>query len=520
MFARLTNAFRLLRAAWTLARHDAMFPREYQEAFPAPARMVGRLARLIAIRGRAQNPGERLARALEKLGPAYIKLGQVLATRADVIGRDFARGLSRLQDKLDPFGEAAARKIIEMELGGPLDRWFSEFGPPVAAASIAQVHKAKTTDGRAVAVKILRPDVERRIRRDIATLRLGARIAERMFPASRRLEPKAFVETVARSLVLELDLRLEAASANELAEAAVSADNFNLPDIDWSRSSKKVLTTEWIDAIALTDMAAIEAAGIDRERLSQDITDAFLTTALDHGVFHADMHAGNLFVTREGALWAVDFGIMGRLGAAERRYLALILHGFLTRDYDRAAEAHFMAGYVPETHSKADFASALRAVAEPIFGKTADEVPMSRVLMQLFEITDLFDMRLQPQLVLLQKTMVQAEGVCRILSAEHNMWIASAPAVERFMRRELGPEGLARDLSADLRALRDSVRRLPETITDINDIARKLREGSLLAPPPAPARDGLWRLAGLALFAAAAGAAAAYAFMRWGAAAL
>jgi len=520
MFARFSNAFRLVRAAWTLARHDAMFPREYHEAFPLPARLIGRFARLIAIRDRAENPGERLARALEKLGPAYIKFGQVLATRADVIGRDFARGLSRLQDRLEPFGDERARALLEKELGGPISRWFAHLGPPVAAASIAQVHKARTTDGRDVAVKILRPDVERRIKRDIATLRLGAAIAEKLFPLSKRLEPKAFVETVARSLTLELDLRLEAASANELAEAAVSASNFNLPEIDWARSSKKVLTTEWIDAIPLTDMDAVEAAGIDRAQLSQDITDAFLTTALDHGVFHADMHAGNLFVDGQGGLWAVDFGIMGRLGAAERRYLALILHGFLTRDYDRAAEAHFMAGYVPERHSKADFASALRAVAEPIFGKTAEEVPMSRVLMQLFEITDLFDMHLQPQLVLLQKTMVQAEGVCRLLSPEHNMWVASAQPVERFMRRELGPEGLARDLAADMRALRDSVRRLPETISDINDIAEKLRHGSLAGPAEPPRRaGGIWPGVALVLLAAAAGAAAAYALMVWGPAA-
>ncbi len=518
MLARLSNSLRLLRAAWTLARHDAMFPREYHEAFPLPARLVGRFARLIAIRGRADNPGERLARALEKLGPAYIKFGQVLATRADVIGRDFARGLSRLQDRLEPFGEEKARAIVEKELDGPIERWFAEFGPSVAAASIAQVHKARTRDGRDVAVKILRPDVERRIKRDIATLRMGAAIAEKLFPLSRRLEPKAFVETVARSLTLELDLRLEAAAANELAEAAVRANNFNLPDIDWSRSSKKVLTTEWIDAIPLTDIEAVEAAGVDMVQLSQDITDAFLTTALDCGVFHADMHAGNLFVGHDGRFWAVDFGIMGRLGPDERRYLALILHGFLTRDYDRAADAHFMAGYVPERHSRADFASALRAVAEPIFGKTADEVPMSRVLLQLFEITDLFDMHLQPQLVLLQKTMVQAEGVCRLLSPEHNMWIASGPAVERFMRRELGPEGLMRDARKDLEALRDSVRRLPETITDINDIAQRLREGALSSPQGAPPRTGgVWRAAGLILAAAAAGAAAAWAVLVWGA---
>lgn len=462
---------RLCRAAWTLARHDAIFPAEYQQSLPAPARWLGRVARLIAIRGRASNPGERLARALEQLGPSYVKFGQVLATRADVIGAEFARGLARLQDKMAPFSDEKARAIIEAELGQPAGEVFAEFGPAVAAASIAQVHRAVTHEGEALAVKILRPDVEARIARDIGALRLGARLAEGLYPKSKRLEPKAFVETVARSLKLELDFRLEAASASELKEAAAAAQNFFIPDVDWRYTTKRVLATSWIDAIPLTDIARVKAAGIDPLKLSCDITDAFLSTALDRGVFHADMHAGNLFVTETGQLWAVDFGIMGRLEASERRYLALILHGFLVKDYDAAAEAHFAAGYVPETHSKADFASALRAVAEPIFGKKASEVPMSRVLMQLFEITDLFDMHLQPQLVLLQKTMVQAEGVCRALSDEHNMWKASAPAVERFMRRELGPEGVIRDLLEDLRRARDAIRSLPEALQRLDELA-------------------------------------------------
>jgi ubiquinone biosynthesis protein len=475
VFGTVQNLARLARAAWTLARHDAIFPTEYQQALPAPARFLGKFARLIAIRDRATNPGERLAHALEKLGPSYVKFGQVMATRADVVGPVFAKGLSRLQDKMKPFGQERAEATIRAELGGQVSDWFSEFGEPVAAASIAQVHKAVTTDGRTVAVKILRPDVEQRIKRDISAMRLGAKLVEGLVPATKRMEPRAFVETVARSLTLELDLRLEAASASELSEAAVSAQNFWIPEIDWSRTAKRVMTLEWIDAIPMTDMDRVKAAGIDTVKLATDLTDAFLTTALERGVFHADLHAGNLFVSEDGRLWAVDFGIMGRLGAQERRYLALILHGFLTRDYDSAAEAHFAAGYVPGKFSKADFASALRAVAEPIFGKTADEVPMSRVLLQLFEITDLFDMHLQPQLVMLQKTMVQAEGVCRSLTDRHNMWKASAPSVERFMRRELGPEGKVRDAIRDLETMRDAVLSLPDTLNRLSKAAEALR---------------------------------------------
>lgn len=503
MLHTLSNLARLARAAWTLARHDAIFPEEYQAVFPAPARALGKLARLIAIRDRAANPGERLARALEKLGPSYVKFGQVLATRADVVGADFARGLSRLQDKMEPFGLEKARTVLERDLGGPVERYFTEFGEPVAAASIAQVHKAITTEGQTVAVKILRPDVEQRIKRDISALRLGANLAEGLFPTSKRLEPKAFVETVARSLTLELDLRLEAAGASELAEAATAAKNFFIPEVDWSRSSKRVLTLEWIDAIPLTDMEAVKAAGVDTVKLAADLTDAFLSTALEQGVFHADMHAGNLFVSKDGRLWAVDFGIMGRLGRPERRYLAQILHGFLTRDYPSAAAAHFDAGYVPERHSREDFAGALRAVAEPIFGKTASETPMSRVLMQLFDITDLFDMRLQPQLVLLQKTMVQAEGVCRSLSEDHNMWVSAGPAVERFMRRELGPEGRIRDAFEELERMRDVVLSLPDALERLSALEP--------AAAPPPKRSG----AGLVLAGVLGGAIVAAGVLAW-----
>jgi len=475
--------FRLVRAAWTLARHDAMFPVEYQAVFPAPARWAGRLARLVAIRGRADNPGERLARALETLGPSYVKLGQVLATRADVVGVHFARGLSRLQDRMDPFPDATARKIVEAELDASIAGLFSTFGPPAAAASIAQVHKAVTHDGQSVAVKVLRPGIEQRIHKDIAVLRMGAGLAVRFFPASRRMEPRAFVETVARSLVLELDLRMEAAGASELMEAAVNANNLHIPEVVWPLTSKRVLTTEWIDAIPLTDIGAVEASDVDRVKLAHDITDAFLTCALESGAFHADMHAGNLFVSRDGKLWAVDFGIVGRLEGPERRYLARILHGFLTRDYDRAADAHFDAGYVPAHHARADFSAALRSVAEPIFGKRADEVPMSRVLLQLFEVTELFDMHLQPQLILLQKTMVQVEGVCRTLTPAHDMWEASAPAVERFMRRELGPEGRVRDLFRDLERLHTSLVALPVTLEKLTEAAERMNTPESTSAP-------------------------------------
>jgi ubiquinone biosynthesis protein len=491
MMRTLSSLARLARAGFMLARYDAIFPREYQDKFPPSLRGFAAFTRLISRSGEAANPGERLARALEKLGPSYVKFGQVLATRADVVGERFARGLSRLQDQMPAFAQDKAIAIVERELDGPLSAHFEQFGEPMNAASVAQVHRARTTDGRDVAVKILRPGIERRLARDIRAMRLGAGIVQRMVPAAKRLEPVKFVETVARATELETDLRLEAAAASELAEAAAIAENYRIPEVDWERSSKRVLTTQWIDGIPLTDLEQLDAAGIDRTALAVALTRAFLATALETGVFHADMHAGNLFADRAGNLWAVDFGIMGRIGRDERRFLATILHGFLTRDYKRAAHAHFEAGYVPARHAIDDFASALRAVGEPIFGKRADEVPMSRVLLQLFEITDLFDMHLRPELVMLQKTMVQSEGVARQLNPQHDMWAASAPVVEQWMKRELGPEGMAADLLEDFTRLRSSVRKLPEAIEDWAEAGARLRAGEVRLDA-----DSLDRLAG------------------------
>lgn len=472
-------ALRLVRASFVLARHDALLPREYQEKLPAWARGFARLARVIAREKRAENPGERFANALEQLGPTYVKLGQFLATRADILEPRFARGLSRLKDDAPQFPRAEALLAIEAEFGRPADDLYASFGEAVAAASVAQVHRAETDDGRAVAVKVLRPGVENRMAADVASFRVAARVLERLVPSARRLEPRLFVETLARSLALEIDLRLEAASASQMFERAASFERFRCPAPDWPRCGRRVMTTEWIDGVKLSDLEAVRASGVDRPALAAKVMEVFLSTALEFGVFHADMHEGNLFVAENGDLVMVDFGIMGRLGAAERRYLADILYGFLERDYDRAAQAHFDAGYVPGVFDRGEFASALRAVGEPIFGKTAREVPMSRVLLQLFEITELFDMRLRPELVLLQKTMVQAEGVARSLDPDLDIWAVSRPVVERFLRAELGPEAAVEDMITDLQDLRAAARKLPQAVDDVSAMAAAWRSGAV-----------------------------------------
>jgi len=381
----MSATLRLLAAGWGLVRADALLPRELDPLLPAQARWAARALRLFAGReARRGRPGERLAHAFERQGPVAIKLGQFLSTRADVFGEQFATDLGRLKDRLPPFPTAVARAEVAAALGRPVEAVFASFEGPVAAASLAQAHPALLNDGRRVAVKVLRPGIEARVAREVAAMRRGARLADRFAPVARRLEPALFVETVARALALELDLRMEAAGADELG-AVMARDGFmRAPEVVWEVVSRRVLALGWAEGQALSEAEALEQPGLDRPALADNLTRGFLAQALDHGVFHADLHEGNLFVAAPAQLTAVDFGIVGRMGPAERRYLAEILWGFLRRDYRRVAEVHFEAGYVPERHAVEDFAQALRAVGEPIFGRAASEVSMGRLLTQLF----------------------------------------------------------------------------------------------------------------------------------------
>ena len=466
----LGAGWRLLGWLGVLARHDALTPREITGQLPGWARPIAWGIHLFARReGREGRPGQRLARAFEHLGPVAIKLGQVMATRADIFGAEFATDLGRLKDRLEPFPTAEARAEVERSLGRPLDSLFTGFGDPIGAASLAQAHPAWLADGRKVAVKVLRPGVERRVARGLDSMRLAARLADRFVPLSRRLKPEAFVETIARALQLELDMRLEAAAASELREIMVEGGHMSAPAVVWEGVGKRVLTLEWAEGMAMTDPAAADQPGLDRNALADNIVRAFLGQALDHGTFHADLHEGNLFARAPAEVVAVDFGIIGRLGPSERRYLAEILWGFLSRDYDRIARVHFEAGYVPPHHSVEAFAQALRAVGEPVIGKQASQVSMGRLLGQLFEITALFDMHLRPELILLQKTMVSVEGVARRLNPDHDLWAAAQPVVERWIRRELGPQAQVREALeeglATLKALTRLVQNPPEPHT-------------------------------------------------------
>ncbi len=512
----LTNIFRLARAGLTLGWHGVDFIPQSAGA-PAMVRVFGRLTSSMR---RSGDQSARLSKALAKLGPSYIKLGQFLATRPDVIGPALARDLGGLQDRLPPFSMAEARAAVQLELGAPIETLFAEFGPPIAAASIAQVHRAavREVDGslRAVAVKILRPGVEARFARDLDSFFFAARAAEKLNPPVRRLRPVAAVQTLADSTTLEMDLRMEAAAISEIAEniARAGDEGFRVPKVDWARTAKRVLTLEWVDGIPLSNLAAIDAAGFDREKLGNLVIRSFLQHAVRDGFFHADLHQGNLFAEKDGSgLVAVDFGIMGRLGPQEKRFLAEILYGFITRQYRRIAEVHFEAGYVPASQSVDAFAQALRAIGEPLVDRPAHEISMARVLIQLFEVTDLFGMQTRPELLLLQKTMVVTEGVARTLDPRINIWTASEPVVRAWIADQIGPRARlnrAADLAAGLAGI---VANAPQIASQIASMAAAISD---LSRDTAVAKNGGGSLALRVALWIAAISLAAIAFKLWG----
>jgi ubiquinone biosynthesis protein len=488
MLNAIKNTYRLAKAGLTLAWYGAGF-------VPVPVSLPAPLRALRDARGDAeaatQRKAERLSRAIRVLGPSYVKLGQFLSTRPDVVGPQLANALGALRDRLPPFPAEKAKAEIEAAFGKPWEQVYTAFGPPVAAASIAQVHKASVPNGgsHAAAVKILRPGIEKRFERDLESFYFAARLAERLSPPVRRLRPVAAVDTLAQSVLLEMDLRLEAAAISEMAENIAKAGDtdFRVPKVDWERTARRVLTLDWIEGIKLTDMAAIEAAGLDRRALGLNVIRSFLKHSIRDGFFHADMHQGNLFVDpRDGALIAVDFGIMGRIGPKERRFLAEILYGFITKNYRRIAEVHFEAGYVPPTQDVAAFAQALRAVGEPIMGRPAAEISMARLLTQLFEITELFEMRMRPELLLLQKTMVVVEGVARSLDPNLNMWIAAEPVVRAWIEEQLGPGAQIREAAANFVALAAALRNAPQLIEKSARIAEAFSEERAAAASAAP----------------------------------
>ena len=476
MTAHATHLWRLLKWGRTLARHGALRGIERDPLTPTPVRRLVRLARFGARLPRQPHYAE----AFQAIGPAAIKLGQTLATRPDLVGEEAARDLLTLQDALPPVAFPAIRAQIESALGKPVEQLFSHFDEnPVGAASIAQVHRAVTSDGRDVAVKVLRPGIGEQFSRDIETYEWAAAHLELLGGEARRLRPRLVIANFKRWTLRELDLRREAASSSELAEAMASEEGYVVPMIDWDRTSSRVMTMEWMDGIKISDRDAILAAGHDPRVLAARLVNTFLHQAIAEGFFHADMHQGNLLVTANGEIAALDFGIMGRIDRRARLWLAEILYGLITGNYRRVAEIHFEAQYVPSHHNVADFATALRAVGEPMRGKPVRELSVGQMLDGLFAITRDFDMETQPHLLLLQKTMVMVEGVATALDPDINMWEVSGPYVREWMRDELGPEARAADMLVENWR---TLQRLPDLIRRIEE--RYPAPGG--APPPPP----------------------------------
>jgi ubiquinone biosynthesis protein len=461
----LRNISHLARVGYVLAR-EGVFARIDPKAAPPEAALPLAIARLLARKDNGDDR-TRLSRAIGRLGPSYVKLGQFLATRPDVVGTALANDLTALQDRMPAFPREQAIASMDAALDQPSAVLFAEIGEPVAAASIAQVHKGRLPEsagGHAVAIKVLRPGVARRFKRDLDAFYFGARLAAGL-PGMERLKPVAVVDVLARSVAMEMDLRLEAAALSEMRENTADDVGFRVPAPDWTRTGREVLTMEWIDGIRLSDREALVAAGHDLKALGRTVIQSFLRHAIRDGFFHADMHQGNLFVDPAGNLVAVDFGIMGRIGPNERRFLAEILYGFIRRDYQRVAEVHFEAGYVPPVHAVEDFAQAIRAVGEPIHQRRADEISMAKLLTLLFEVTDLFDMQTRTELVMLQKTMVVVEGVARSLDPRLDMWTTAEPVVREWIERNLGPVGQLEQAGTEVSRLARGVLAFPRMLT-------------------------------------------------------
>ena len=427
-FYRIINLVPALRA---IISEESLIPKNNQNKFPF---LFKTLKLLLFVK---KNKNTDLSKTLKKLGPTWIKLGQFLSTRPDIIGKDLSDKLKKLQDKVEPFRITKAKEILKKEFKEDYEDIFIEIMPSEAAASIAQVHKGKVklnNEKYDVAVKILRPNIEREIKRDLRNFFVTAKIMERFSKEAKRLRLVEVVKTLAESLSMEIDLRLEAAAQSEIRENIINDDYFSVPNVYWDLTRKNILISDWVDAIPAKDMNKITEEGFNKKKIGKNILKTFLTTSIRDGLFHADMHQGNLFIEKEEKIIAVDFGIVGHLDFESKKYLNNILLGFINRDYDKIANVHFEAGYVPETEDKKKFAQALRSIGEPIQGKEASDISIGNLLTQLFEITNQFNMKTQPQLLLLQKTMVVVEGVAREYDPNLNIWTESEPILNELSK--------------------------------------------------------------------------------------
>ena len=487
------NIWRLIRTGATFERTGAMqFALKALQA-PAPVRIAARVLgwpfKWLGLKGDVRQPP--MLRAISALGPAYIKFGQLMSTRPDVVGTEMANELRVLQDAVPAFSMKLAKAEIESALGAPVDEIFSDFSEPVAAASIAQVHRAHLRDtGQEVAIKVLRPHIERAFAKDTDAFYFAAQMIELLSSSARRLRPTEVIQHFTETVKGELDLRMEASAADQFFTNTKGDCGFTVPRVVWRHSARTVMTLEWANGTNLGEVEALRAAGHNLQELGAGIVQFFLSHALRDGYFHADMHQGNLKVAPNGNLIALDFGIMGQIDEYTRRVYAEILIGFIRKDYRRVAEVHFEAGYVPSNQDVEAFALALRSVGEPIFGQDATKISMARLLAHLFDVTERFGMETRTELILLQRTMVVVEGVGRSLDPALNIWEVAKPVVEKYIKDNLGPKAIIRDLSRTVKTLSRFGPQLPQLVE--NALLRNV------APAIVPNRPSKWR--GAALF--------------------
>ena len=474
MLSSLRSYISLVHAGYVMAR-EGVISSLPTDGMPGPAKFAHRVSSLIA-RHRAKDleQSEKLSIALNKLGPSWVKLGQFLATRPDVVGAQTAKDLSLLHDSVAPFSIEEAKSRIAQSLGREIDEIYSEFSEPIAAASVAQVHKATLREtGEEVAVKVIRPGVRARFKKDLETFYAAGDILNRFVAEAERLKPISVVDMLSQSAKIEMDLRLEAAAFSEMHENTESDEGFRVPSINWEFTGRDCITMDWIDGTKMSDIEGLREAGHDLEALSVAIIQAFLRHTLRDGFFHADMHPGNLFVDAKGDIVAVDLGIAGRLSkkgaAVSLQKSCMALSSAIICVSRRFISMQAMCRPHHDVHS---FAQAIRAIGEPIHGQSAETISMAKLLTLLFEVTEIFDMQTRPELLLLQKTMVVVEGVARTLNPSFNMWKSAEPVVGSWIAKNLGPVGILEDAKEGLEAARHIIHVLP-------DLAKKTEELSL-----------------------------------------
>ena len=429
-----------------------------------------------------KSSGEKLCQSLEDMGTTFIKLGQFLATRPDIIGEEIAKKLEKLQDRLPAFSKEMAKKTLKRELG---DNYFKNIlfvSEPVAAASIAQVHFAKIkidNKEKELAIKILRPNIHYIFNEELDALMFLAYLIENIFKKTKRLKLVEVINLLKEITNVEMDLRFEAAAASELRENTINDKGIKVPKIYWNYTSKEILTLDKIEGISIREVDKLKNLNINLKTISENLIQSFLKQSVRDGFFHGDMHQGNLFVDKEGNIVPVDFGIMGRLDKNNKKYLAEILYGFIQRDYAKVAEMHFLAGLIPANTSKDDFAQALRSIGEPIFGQSIKNISGGNLLGQLFEITEKFNMQTQTQLLLLQKTMVVVEGVARKLYPDTNIWEVSRPVLETWLKSEKGPESKINKTIELSKDLLERIPDLPNVMDNANTALQMIAEGKL-----------------------------------------